>query len=58
LPVSGRKTRAGRKSKLTEGHSQFLIGYVDEHPTAILSDSRRALYENVSGVIDINVWVT
>jgi len=45
LPVRGRKPGAGRKAKLTECHSQFLIGYVDEHPTAILSNIRRALYE-------------
>ena len=31
LPVRGRKPGAGRKAKLTECHSQFLIGYVDEH---------------------------
>ena len=43
LPVSGRKLGAGRKPKLTEVHSQFLIGYVDEHPTAILTDIRRNL---------------
>jgi hypothetical protein len=30
---------------LTECHSQFLIGYVDEHPTAVLSNIRIALYE-------------
>ena len=45
LPVSGKKPGAGRKAKLTECHSQFLIGYVDEHPAAILSDMRRALCE-------------
>jgi transposase len=45
LPVRGRKPGAGRKAKLTECHSQFLIGYVDEHPTAVLSNIRRALYE-------------
>ena len=39
------KPGAGRKAKLTECHSQFLIGYVDEHPAAILSDMRRALCE-------------
>ena len=45
LPLSGRKPGAGRKAKLTECHSQFLTGYVDEHPTAVLSDTRTALYE-------------
>jgi transposase len=45
LPVSGRKPGAGRKAKLTECHSQFLMGYLDEHPAAILSDMRRALCE-------------
>ena len=32
LPISGRKPGAGRKAKLTECHSRFLIGYVDERP--------------------------
>jgi transposase len=45
LPVSGRKPGAGRKAKLTECHSHFLICYVDEHPAAILSDIGRALCE-------------
>jgi transposase len=45
LPLSGRKPGAGRKAKLTECHSQFLIDYVDEHPTAVLLDIRTALYE-------------
>jgi transposase len=45
LPVSGKKPGAGRKAKLIESHSQFLIGYVDEHPEAVLSDIRRALCE-------------
>jgi len=43
LPKSGRKPGAGRKPKLTDDHSQFLICYADEHPTAILLDIRRAL---------------
>jgi transposase len=43
LPVSGRKPGAGRKPKLTDDHSQFLISYADEHPTAILLDIRQAL---------------
>ena len=43
--MSSRKLGAGRKPKLTEVHSQFLIGYVDEHPTAVLSDMRTVLYE-------------
>ena len=45
LPISGRKPGDGRKAKLTECHSQFLIGYVDGHPAAVLSDIRRALCE-------------
>src|ERR1700731_4176229 len=45
LPVSGRKPGAGLKAKLTDCHSQFLILYVDEHPTAVLSNIRTALYE-------------
>ena len=32
-------------AKLTDCHSQFLIGYVDEHPAAILLDIRKALCE-------------
>ena len=31
---------AGRKGKLTEEHSKFLVEYTDEHPTAVLSDIR------------------
>ena len=50
LPVSGRKLGAGRKPKLTEVHSQFLIGYVDEHPTAILTDIRRNLCDAFTGL--------
>jgi hypothetical protein len=45
LPVKSRMPGAGCKAKLTECHSQFLIGYVDEHPTAVLLNIRRALYE-------------
>jgi transposase len=41
---------AGRKPKLTEVHSQFLIGYVDEHPTAILTDIRRNLCDAFTGL--------
>lgn len=28
LPISGRKSEAGREAKLTEAHSEFLIDYV------------------------------
>jgi transposase len=45
LPLSGRKPGAGRKAKLTECYSQFLIDYINEHPTAVLLDIRTALYE-------------
>ena len=45
LPISGRKSGTGRKAKLTDPHSQFLIHYVDEHPEAVLSDIRRTLCE-------------
>lgn len=48
MPTSGRKSEAGRKSKLTEAHSEFLIDYVDEHPTAVLSDIRTTLCERFS----------
>jgi hypothetical protein len=41
---------AGRKPKLTEVHSQFLICYVDEHPTAILTDIRRNLCDAFTGL--------
>ena len=50
LPINGRKLGAGRKPKLTEVHSQFLIGYVDEHPTAILTDIRRNLCDAFTGL--------
>ena len=50
LPINGRKLGAGRKTKLTEVHSQFLIGYVDEHPTAILTDIRRNLCDAFTGL--------
>ena len=50
LPVSGRKLGTGRKAKLTEAHSRFLVQYVDEHPTAVLSDIRIALCEAFPGL--------
>jgi hypothetical protein len=43
LPISDRKPGAGSKAKLTDCHSRFLIGYVDEHPAAVLSNIRKAL---------------
>src|SRR6202035_1836636 len=49
LPVSGRKLGTGRKAKLTEAHSRFLVQYVDEHPTTVLSDIRIALCEAFPG---------
>jgi hypothetical protein len=45
LPISGRKPGAGCKAKLIECHSQFLIGYVDEHPEVRLADIRSAMCE-------------
>ena len=57
LPINGRKLGAGRKPKLTEVHSQFLIGYVDEHPTAILTDIRRNLC-GVHRAHDFNIRAT
>jgi transposase len=50
LPVSGRKSGVGRKAKLTQAHSQFLIDYVDEYPAAVLSDIRRNLREAFPGL--------
>jgi transposase len=50
LLVTGRKLRPWRKAKLTEEHSQFLIYYIDEHPTAVLSDIRIALCEALPGL--------
>ena len=50
LPVSGRKLGTGRQAKLTEAHSRFLVDYVDEQPTAVLSDIRRNLCEAFRGL--------
>jgi hypothetical protein len=48
-PVSRRKCGTGCKAKLTEIHSdiwsEYLVGFIDEHPTAVLLDSRSNLYE-------------
>ena len=41
LPVCHKKPRIGAKGKLTEAHTQFLIDYVDKHPTSILRTSDR-----------------
>jgi hypothetical protein len=43
LPGSHRKPRFENMGKLTEAHSQFLIEYVDMHPTTVLSDQGQAL---------------
>ena len=40
----------GRQAKLTEPHSRFLVDYVDEQPTAVLSDIRRNLCEAFRGL--------
>ena len=50
LPVTVRKLGAGRKARLTEAHSQFLIEYVDKYPAAILSDIRQNLCEAFPGL--------
>lgn len=50
LPVSLRKLGTGRKARLTEGGSQFLIQYVDNYTAAILSDVRQNLYEAFPGI--------
>ena len=49
LPVSVRKLGAGRKARLTEAHSQFLIEYVNQYPAAVLSDIRQNLCEAFPG---------
>ena len=36
LPFNVKKTAGGRKPKLTEVHSQYLLVFIDEHPTAVL----------------------
>jgi hypothetical protein len=38
LPFNVKKAKCGRKPKLAEIHSQFLVSFIDEHPTAILQD--------------------
>ena len=43
LPIRCSKPVAGRKGKLTEEHSKFLVEYTGEHPTAVLSDTRYRL---------------
>ena len=50
LPISCRKLGARGKPKLAEVHSQFLIGYVDENLTAILTDIRRNLCDAFTGL--------
>src|SRR3984893_15284100 len=35
LSVCRKKPRIGAKGKLTEAHTQFLIDYIDKHPTSI-----------------------
>ena len=55
MPIIGRKLGAERKAELTQAHSQSLIGYVDEHPTAILTDIRRALYGSIARTVNINI---
>jgi hypothetical protein len=32
LPIRRIKPAVGRKGKLTEEHSRFLVEYIDEHP--------------------------
>jgi transposase len=50
LPVTVRKLGAGRKARLTEAHSQFLIEYVNQYPAAVLSDIRQNLCEAFPGL--------
>jgi hypothetical protein len=48
LPVMTESQELDVKAKLTDSHSQFPMGYVDEHPEATLSDIRRAQCEAFS----------
>jgi hypothetical protein len=50
LLVSVRKLGVGRKARLTEVHSQFLIEYIDKYPAAILSDIRQNLCDAFPGL--------
>lgn len=43
LPGGHRNPRVENMGKLTEAHSQFLIEYVDLHPTAVLLVQGQAL---------------
>jgi hypothetical protein len=50
LLVSIRKFGVGRKARLTEVHSQFLIEYIAKYPAAILSDIRQNLCDALPGL--------
>jgi transposase len=50
LPVGFGKLVTGRKAKLTDIHSQFLVEFIDEHPAAELSDIRQNLCEPFPGL--------
>jgi len=50
LPVCHRKPRIGAEGKLTEAHTQFLIDYIDKHPTSILEDIRQKLCGTFTGL--------
>ena len=50
LPVCHRKPRIGAKGKLTEAHTQFLLDYIDKHPTSILEDIRQKLCGTFTGL--------
>ena len=50
LPIRCSKPAAGRKGKLTEEHSRFLMEYIDEYPAAVLSDIKYYLCEAFPGL--------
>ncbi|OZJ01575.1 hypothetical protein BZG36_05605 [Bifiguratus adelaidae] len=50
LPSIHRKPRVGRRGKLTEAHSQFLIEYIDKNPTSVLVDIKEKLCEAFQGL--------
>lgn len=50
LPIRCSKPAAGRKGKLTEEHSRFLVEYIDERAAAVLSDIKHHLCEAFPGL--------
>jgi hypothetical protein len=54
LPITGRKPGAGSKAKLTDNHSQFPIGYVNEHRHKGIAITTLGIISQ-AGVIDISL---